>query len=194
MEARDIPESSIHLFFFIWRRECVSVFTHVFKGQVNCRHADEPDKVRDTVTLSPQSDFVFSAACTQPSWMRPDLSPCVLSAVWYTHACEIHTALGLITWHTCMTSSACNQIHMSPSLLLLLSESISGILSLFLSTRDFVFMLLFVRLLILLFSPHLPSFSPFFVHHLGFLFVCLFFSCLCRLSDLMPGPQHESHC
>lgn len=89
---------------------------------------------RHTVTFSTDCDFVFGVIsyCTsdKPPLRRRHrrglVLPCTPSAVWHTHACAIHTAQGLITWHTYMTSSACNQIHMCPSLLLLLvSRSIS---------------------------------------------------------------------
>lgn len=112
--------------------------------------------------------------------------PRTLSAVWHAHACAIRTAQGLITWHTYMTSSTCNQIHMSPSLL-----SLSGSISI--SRWNSVSLLIhpWLRLHVPLsvcfsFIPCPPlSLSPsqsfsILVHHL-----CFF--CLSLVSDLSLG-------
>lgn len=119
-----------------------------------------------------ERDFTFgviSAAHQTNRCRRGPVLPRTLSAVWYTHACAIGTAQGLITWHTCMTSSACNQIHMSPSPCL--SLSLSGILSLFLSTRDFVSTFLF--LLVFLLSLLLSCLSVFLSSNFFFFFLFL---------------------
>lgn len=160
------------------------------------RGATAPDTVRDKGTHSPSPLSLIlcllwfllhirQTASLRPSETRPGLAPYTLSAVWHTHACAI--ARGLITWHTYMTSSACNQIHMSPFpfplLLLYLYLSLEFFHS-FLSTHDFVstflFLLVFLLSLLLSFSLSLSAF----VHHL------CFFSCFWS----QPGPQHELRC
>lgn len=109
--------------------------------------------------------FVCDFRCTPLSHTHRLVVPRTLSAVWHTHACAICVTRGLITWHTYMTSSACNQIHMSPSLLprsvyLHLSLSLARVLSLFSSTSHslssfFVSLFPFLSLL--------STLSPFFL-------------------------------
>lgn len=69
--------------------------------------------VRNKATHSPLSATLCFSAAHQTN----RLSAAVTDEARF---CPVHSALsahGLITWHTYMTSSACNQIHMSPSLL-----------------------------------------------------------------------------
>lgn len=55
-----------------------------------------------------------------PSWCVYDMMSCMqlknqTQAPLWSCPCTLNAVCLMITWHTCMTSLACNQIHMSPS-------------------------------------------------------------------------------
>ncbi len=199
METRDIAERNKFSYpCESHKRECMSVW-HTFPRvfffcfffcpvaicvSLGSDQPSEPDKVRDKGTHSPSPLSVILCLVWFLLHIRRGLVlPRTLSAVWHTHACAIHTAQGLITWHTYMTSSACNQIHMSPSLFPL-SWSISvprwDSFTLFIHPWLRLHIPLSVCLSLVL-SCLFPLSFTVFVHHL------CFFSCLSLVSDLSLG-------